>query len=896
MLHPQLTLPLHRKLVIDNFAGGGGASTGIERALGRPVDHAINHDRLALGMHRINHPQTVHHCEDVFDIDPLVVTEGREVGLGWFSPDCKHFSKAKGGKPLDKRIRGLVLVMLRWAKHAAPNVLMMENVEEITTWCPLRRVKKNGNFGWYPDERYKGRTWKAFLDCLGGGIKPSHKDLPFFLEVLGPSVTKADLVQGMGYHIETRELRGCSYGAPTIRKRLFLVARNDGQPVVWPENTHVDPKVMKRLNKLMGITVKPQPWRTIAECIDWSLPCPSIFLTSEEAKKVRCKRPLAAPSLRRIAKGVDRYVLKAEQPFLVSLTHQGGDRVEAVTDPIRTITGAHRGEKALVAPTLSKFHGDHKGRADGATRNHEVTDPLMSQDTSNRFGLTEATLAPVLVNTANSKTTGRGPNVWPPTDPLRTVTASPSFNLAQAKLAPFITEHAQAANQRVIPANEPCRTLCAEVKGGHFAAVAPVLINTTNGKFDDAPSRNRSVNEPLPPVTGVQKHALITGTLVQTGYGERDGQEPRCLDPHKPLGTIVAGAGKHAVVTGTLVGAGGPEYSGKPTAVDRPFKSQTTENHSALASATLVHVAHGEADTAGKPRRGRGAHDVGEPVPTVTTSKDLAISMVKMRGTNIGDSALSPLHTLSAGGTHHAVLAAYLAQHNGGFNTQPGHPAHEPLSTVSGTGSQQQVVAASLVRQFGQSVGQGVDEPGPTTVAGGGGKTGVVVAASVGIYHGTEEDGQGADEPSRTATTRSRFSLIEAQQAAAIMLTPEERAGALRVAAFLREHGVEFEGEFAMVGCYVIIDLGMRMLTPRELFRAQGFPESYVIDTAWLIDPVTGAIQVKALTKEQQIRMVGNSVCPPVAEALVRANCPDLCIGHPSLMKSRRRKLSTVTA
>lgn len=896
MLHPQLTLGLHWKLLIDNFAGGGGASTGLELGTGRNVDHAFNHAWDALGMHRINHPQTVHHCEDVFDVNPAEIAEGRPVGLAWFSPDCKHFSKAKGGKPLDKRIRGLVLVMLRWAKAAPPDVMMMENVEEITTWCPLVQVKKNGVLGWYPDERHKGRTWRAFLDCLGNGIAPNHPDLPFFLEVLAPIVTKADLVKGFGYQVETRELRGCSYGAPTIRKRLFLIARRDGKPIVWPEPTHVDPKVLEKIAKHLRGNLKP--WRTIAECIDWSLPCPSIFLTKDEARKVRCKRPLAAPSLRRIAKGVDRYILKAAKPFLVSLTHQGGDRVESVTEPAKTITGAHRGEKAVVSPVLTKYHGDHQGRTDGTTRHHGVTDPLMSQDTSNRFGLTEATLAP------------------------------------------FITEHAQAANQRVMPADEPGRTQCAGVKGGHFAVVTPVLINTTNGNFDESPSRNRPVDQPLPPVTGVQKHALITGALVQTGYGERDGQEPRCLDPENPLGTIVAGGGKHAVVTGTLVGAGGRAGQSRPRGAEEPLHTTTSKADTCLAGATLVHVAHGEADKAGNPRRGRGAHDIQECMPTATTTKDLAVTMVKMRGTNIGDSAEAPLHTVSAGGTHHGLLTAYLAQHNGGFNTQPGHSAEEPLSTVSGTGSQQQIVAAhmlkmttgsvgtemetpittitagshsedtrggaatvhgivaaSVVRQFGQSIGQGADEPAPTTVAGGGGKTGLV-AASVAVYHGTEEDGHGTDEPAHTATTRNRLGIIEAPLS--ICLTAEELAGARRVAAFLREHGVEFEGEFATVvterGTFIIVDLGMRMLTPRELFRAQGFPDSYVIDRAWLIDPQTGMLTERPLTKEQQIRMCGNSVCPPVAEALVRANCPDMCVGHPSLAKSRRRKSAALAA
>lgn len=850
MLTPQFLLGLHHELVIDNFAGGGGASTGIERALGRPVDHAINHDHIALGMHRINHPQTIHHCEDVFDIDPLTITEGRPVGLGWFSPDCKHHSKAKGGKPVEKRIRGLAFVMLRWAKAAPPRIIMMENVEEIQDWGPLVKMQKNGNWGMYPDPRHKGRTWQALLACLGKGIRPNHPDIKEILDVLDGHVTKADLVKGFGYHLEYRERRAANAGAPTIRKRLFLIGRRDGKPIVWPEPTHADPKTLKAVNKAMGIKVKP--WRTVAECIDWSLPCPSIFLSGDAAKKARCKRPLADASLRRIAKGVGRYVLHSDRPFLVSLTHQGGDRVESVDDPIRTITGAHRGEKAVVAPVMSKFHGNHHGRSDGSTRNHEVSEPLLSQDTSNRFGLTEA------------------------------------------KLAPFLTEHANATNQRNMPADEPMRTTCAEVKGGHFALVAPVVVNTCNGKFDDAPSRSRSAEEPLPTVTSGPKFAMVTGTLIQTGYGEREGQEPRALDPQKPLGTVVAGGCKHAVVTGTLIGVGGRAGQSRPRALDEPIHTGTAKADTSLA----------------------------------------AVSMVKMRGDNVGDEADAPMHTASAGGNHHGVVTAFLAQHNGGFNTTDGHDAREPVSTISSKGSQQQVVAASLVRQFGASIGQEADAPAPTVVAGGGGKTGLLaahltkfctgsvgselsqplptitagshrpethggaasthglVAASVAVYHGTEVDGHGADEPAHTATTRNRLGVVQSQLVNP--LTPEQEAGALRVAAFLREHGIEFEGPYAMVGGYVIIDLGMRMLTPRELFLAQGFPPDYVIDKAWLIDEHTGALTEVALTKEQQIRMCGNSVCPPEAEALVRANAPDLCLGHPSITKTRRKAACAV--
>jgi DNA (cytosine-5)-methyltransferase 1 len=252
--------------------------------------------------------------------------------------------------------------------------------------------------------------------------------------------------------------------------------------------------------------------------------------------------------------------------------------------------------------------------------------------------------------------------------------------------------------------------------------------------------------------------------LVQTGYGEREGQQPRALDPQQPLGTVVSGGGKHALA---------------------------------------------------------------------------AASLVKLRGTNVGDKADAPMHTASAGGNHHGIVAAYLAQHNGGFNAVDGRGADEPVSTISSRGSQQQLVTASMA-----------------------------------AYYGSESDGQAVDEPGRTSTTKPRLGLVETTSVQP--MTAVQEASARRVAKFLRAHGVQFEGEFATVGGFVIVDIGMRMLTPRELFRAQGFPEGYIIDRATLFDPQTGETITRALTKEEQIRMCGNSVCPPVAAALIRANCPEM--------------------
>jgi DNA (cytosine-5)-methyltransferase 1 len=295
----QFLLPLHRELVVDNFAGGGGASSGIERAIGRPVDIAINHDPEAVAMHQANHPQTRHLCESVWDVNPREACAGQPVGLAWFSPDCKHFSKAKGGKPVEKKIRGLAWVAVRWAATVQPRIICLENVEEFVTWGPLTQDGR-------PCPRNRGREFRAFVNAL----------------------------QRLGYTVQWRELRACDYGAPTSRRRLFLVARRDGQPIVWPTPTHGPGR--------------PQPWRTAAQCIDWSLPCPSIFDRA---------RPLADATLRRVAEGLRRFVIEAAKPFIVRLGHTGhGDagKVRGVHEPLSTITS--KAEHCLVSAFLAKHY------------------------------------------------------------------------------------------------------------------------------------------------------------------------------------------------------------------------------------------------------------------------------------------------------------------------------------------------------------------------------------------------------------------------------------------------------------------------------------------------------------------------------------------------------------
>ena len=306
-----------REIVVDNFAGGGGASTGIEIAIGRNVDIAINHDPAAIAMHRANHPTTEHYTEDVWKVDPVEACAGRPVALAWFSPDCKHHSKAKGGKPVSKHIRGLAWVAVRWAKKVHPRVIMLENVEEFMDWG---RLDANSR----PDPRYKGETFRRFIHQL----------------------------ERQGYRVEYRLLRACDYGAPTIRRRFFLIARCDGQPIRWPEPTHGDPD---GLEVLAGLK---KPWVPVADVLDFSLPCPSIFATSKEIMEqygIRAVRPLSEKTLARIARGLEKFVLNNPKPFLIQYHDNAEFRGQSVDKPLQTVDASNR--YGLVSTFISKYYG-----------------------------------------------------------------------------------------------------------------------------------------------------------------------------------------------------------------------------------------------------------------------------------------------------------------------------------------------------------------------------------------------------------------------------------------------------------------------------------------------------------------------------------------------------------
>lgn len=373
-----------KEIIVDNFAGGGGASTGIELAIGKSVNIAINHDPAAIEMHKTNHPETEHYCDSVWEVDPVKACRGRKVALAWFSPDCKDHSKAKGGKPVNKKIRGLAWVAEKWAGKVKPRIIILENVEEFQDWGPLiaKRDKETGRVikkdGYYNDDG-------KFVNY----IAEPHEQVPISQQLLTRDPKRKGkhfkafvrALKRHGYSVEWRELRACDYGAPTIRKRFFLVARCDGNSIVWPEPTHGDPD---------GIEVRCgllKPWKTAADIIDWELACPSIF---------ERKKPLAENTLKRIAKGIKKFVIDNNEPFIVQVNYSGANHhyCNSVKKPLSTITSKHgfgvvtpiviKQEHMLVTPFLAQYHSETENNN---VRGKEVDKPMLTLDTANRYAL-----------------------------------------------------------------------------------------------------------------------------------------------------------------------------------------------------------------------------------------------------------------------------------------------------------------------------------------------------------------------------------------------------------------------------------------------------------------------------------------------------------------------------
>lgn len=508
-------------LIIDNFAGGGGASTGIEFALGRSVDIAINHCAQAVAMHKANHPGARHLCEDVFSVDPVAVCAGRRVGLAWFSPDCKHFSKAKGGKPRSKKIRGLAWVMVKWCATVRPLVCVLENVEEFQTWGPLLA---DGN----PCPQRKGRTFKSFIKRL----------------------------QNLGYAVEWRELRACDYGAPTIRKRLFLIARCDGHPIVWPEPTHAAPSSPEVASGRL------QPWRTAAECIDWSLPCHSIFLSTEEGRRVGVNRPLAESTMRRIARGLKKFVLDAKSPFIVPLTHQGGDRVEGVTEPFRTTTGAHRGERAVVVPSVAPFLTEHANAS--TQRVFAPGDPMRTQCAEvkgGHFALVAAHLSKYYGERRQAEA-GRGSD---PNTPLHTQPTENRF----AVIAAFMAKHFGGHETPGAPVGAPLPTVTTV---DHNAVVSAHLTVQTTGH------PGSPVLSPHPTICTGGHQALIQATFLSKLYGTSTGAQAA-----EPMHTVTSSGNHMAEVRAFFVKYYGNEASAA-SACGVPLHTVTTKERMGLVT------------------------------------------------------------------------------------------------------------------------------------------------------------------------------------------------------------------------------------------------------------------------------------------------------------------------
>lgn len=513
---------INGELVVDNFAGGGGASTGIELATGYSVDIAINHDPEAIKMHKVNHPNTKHYCENVWEVDPVKACNGHPVGLAWFSPDCKHFSKAKGGKPVEKNIRGLAWVVLKWAALVRPRVIMLENVEEFQTWGPCIpiRDKDTGRVivsmvGRHDREKNEPRT----------RVADPGEVVPVDRQIFQPDPKRSGQtykkwrkqLEALGYEIDTKELVAADYGAPTMRKRFFMIARCDGKPIVWPEPTHgpADSEAVKA-----GLA---KPYVGAYTQLDFSMPCPSIFDTSKEIKEkygIRAVRPLAQKTMDRIARGLKKFVLDNPEPFIIQCNHGGERRQNDIKEPLPTITGKygygivepkivpymgtnttnHPGgncknpihtittgnQQCLISPTLIQYHSE---TSKDEVRGQSIEEPIMTVDGSNRYGLVTSFLHKYY----DGGYTGAGDTVE---NPLPTVTSWDHNSLCAVNLIQ-LNNHCDGRDVK-----EPIPTITAG--DGHFGEVRAFLIKYYGS------GTGQDVKEPLDTVTSRDRFGLVT--------------------------------------------------------------------------------------------------------------------------------------------------------------------------------------------------------------------------------------------------------------------------------------------------------------------------------------------------------------------------------------------------
>lgn len=463
------------EIIVDNFAGGGGASTGIELATGRRVAIAINHDPDAIRMHRTNHPYTEHLQASVWDVDPVAECRGRPVGLAWFSPDCKHFSKAKGAALVDRKIRGLAWITLRWAAKVRPRVIILENVEEFQTWGPVRRGK--------PVKKLAGTTFRKFISQL----------------------------EALGYTVEFRELVAADYGAPTSRKRFYLIARCDGNPIVWPKPTY----------SKTGADGLPK-WRSAAEIIDWSLPCPSVFASKAEIMAeygLKAVRPLAKNTMRRIIRGVDKFTIRSGKPFIVQQKFQNA--AQNIEKPLTTVTavGAHELCKPLLAPVTVT----NTSNSVGAT----VGEPMNTVRTGGGGG--QMMVTPFLAECNHSG----GGHIAPVGDAYKTITAKHTGGIVAPSLIQYHTE--QTESVRASGLGTPINTVDASNRYG--LTCANLVEYYTGGRPLD-------ITDAMHTVTSHDREAVVAAHVVKF-KGDNVG-----TPPSEPLQTVTASAGKERACSG----------------------------------------------------------------------------------------------------------------------------------------------------------------------------------------------------------------------------------------------------------------------------------------------------------------------------------------------------------
>jgi len=528
------------EIIVDNFAGGGGASTGIELAAGRPVAIAINHDPDAILLHKTNHPYTEHLQASVWDVDPREVCKGRPVGLAWFSPDCKHFSKAKGAALRDRNIRGLAWIVLRWAGTVRPRVIMLENVEEFQTWGPVRKGK--------PVKKHAGKTFKQFIKQL----------------------------EDLGYVVEYRELVMADYGAPTTRKRLALIARCDGKPIVWPERTHAprDSEEVKS-GKLL-------PWRSAAEIIDWTLPSYSIFDSKQEIKErygVNAIRPLADNTLRRVIRGVDKFTIKSGKPFIVQ--QKFGNAAQDIERPLTTITsvGAHE----LVQPIIAPFGAECNHSGGGHVK--DLREPMNTVTGKHTGGVASAVAVPyTFSNTGGSVGS-------PASEPVHTIRSAGGQVLSAANLIQYHTEQSEKVRGQAV--TDPIQTVDASNRYG--LASAQLVEYYGNGNPLD-------VQEPMHTVTAHDREAVVCAHIDKYFNGEYKGCGDRAGDP---LSTVTA-LPRHGLCSAHIQKFFGGVIGQEVT---EPMPTVTAVDHNALCAA---HVAEFKGQDIGQP--------MDRPLRTITAS------------------------------------------------------------------------------------------------------------------------------------------------------------------------------------------------------------------------------------------------------------------------------------